>query len=83
MNAFISELDGMGNVGFRFADPLPSYRISLGDLAHLIQSFRDVRTSLLLPDFSQPFIRALYATYLSYLDGPNFGYSLDIKSEKT
>ncbi len=74
--AFSRELDGAGETGFRFAGELPSYRVSLGELAETIQSFRDVRTSLFLPDFSQPFIRALYATYLSYLAEDNFGYSL-------
>ena len=74
--AFVKELDGAADAGFCFAAELPSYRVRLGELAETIQSFRDVRTSLFLPDFSQPFIRALYATYLSYLAEDNFGYSL-------
>ena len=76
VNAFIGELDGIKKEGFRFAAELPSYRVNLGKLAETIQSFRDVRTSLYLPNFSQPFIRALYATYLSYLAEDNFGYPL-------
>jgi UDP-2-acetamido-2,6-beta-L-arabino-hexul-4-ose reductase len=68
--------------GFRFAEELPSYKISLGELAQMLRAFRAVRTSLMLPDFSRPFIRALYATYLSYLEGPDFGYGLDIKSDE-
>ncbi|MDD2904095.1 MAG: glucose-6-phosphate isomerase family protein, partial [Syntrophales bacterium] len=65
-----------------FAEPLSSHRISLGELAQTVRSFRDVRTSLYLPDFSQPFIRALYATYLSYLDGTDFGYALETKTDE-
>ncbi len=79
--AFIDELSA-GPAGFRFAEPLPCHRISLGDLAQVIRSFRQIRISLRLPDFSQPFIRALYATYLSYLDGPDFGYALDNKIDE-
>ena len=79
--AFIGELAGAES-GFRFAAELPSHRVSLGELAQLIQSFKDVRTNLVLPDFSQPFIRALYATYLSYLDGPDFGYGLNIRTDE-
>ncbi len=76
VNAFIRELDGLGNVGAFFAAELPSYRISLGKLSEMIKSFRDMRTSLYQLDFSQPFVRALYATYLSYLAEDNFSYAL-------
>ena len=68
-------------VGFRIADPLPSHRITLGDLAALIESFRASGTTLSVPDFSNPFIRALYATYLSYLDPDEFAYALDVKAD--
>jgi UDP-2-acetamido-2,6-beta-L-arabino-hexul-4-ose reductase len=79
--AFIGELKKEES-GFRFAAPLDTHTIRLGDLAQTIQSFKAVRTRLFLPDFSQPFIRALYATYLSYLDGPNFAYDLTIRSDE-
>lgn len=75
VNAFVGDL-ATGGTGFRFADSLSSFRISLGELAQMIQSFKDVRSSLHLPDFSQPFVRALYATYLSYLAEDDFAYSL-------
>jgi len=34
-----------------------------------------------LPDFSDDLNRCLYATYLSYLDGPDFAYRLDQKTD--
>lgn len=74
--AFVRELDGVREARFCFAAELPSYRISLGKIAETIQSFRDMRTSLHFPDFSLPFVRALYAMYLSYLAEDDFGYSL-------
>lgn len=77
---FLTELSDT-RTGFRFADPLPSHKISLGDLSALVTSFRDSRKTLLLPDFSQAFVRALYATYLSYLEADNFAYTLDIRTD--
>ena len=79
--AFLGELNP-GTPGFRFAEPLVSYQISLGALAETIRSFRQVRSGLYLPDFSRPFMRALYATYLSYLDQADFAYPLAIKSDE-
>lgn len=73
--ALVGELDEKEK-GFRFAGELPSFKITLGEMAQLIFSFRDVRSSLVLPDFSKPFVRYLYATYLSYLPTDQFGYSL-------
>lgn len=78
--AFVAELDDV-RTGFRFADPLPSHKTTLGELAALVTSFREQRKTLLLPDFSQPFVKALYSTYLSYLETDNFAYCLDIKTD--
>jgi len=55
------------------------FKITLGELAARIISFRETRTSLKLPDFGDDLNRCLYATYLSYLDPSNFAYSLDRK----
>ncbi len=68
--------------GFRFAPPLLSRKISLGTLAELINSFKNQRESLLLPDFSDKFVKELYTTYLSYLQTNDFAYTLDIKSDE-
>jgi len=58
-----------------------SYRITLGELAARIRSFREMRRTLVLPDLGDPLNRCLYATYLSYLDGPDFAYRLDQKTD--
>ncbi|MCK4527535.1 NAD-dependent epimerase/dehydratase family protein [candidate division WOR-3 bacterium] len=81
VEAFIAELESV-SPGFRFAQPLPSKRISLGELAEKIKSFRGMRTKLNLPDFSDAFERALYGTYLSYLNNQEFEYGLDIKTDQ-
>jgi UDP-2-acetamido-2,6-beta-L-arabino-hexul-4-ose reductase len=70
-----------GEGGFQFATLLPSYRTTLGELAALIESFREHRMTLRLPDFSREFVRALYATYLSYLPSGDFAYALGVRSD--
>lgn len=74
--AFAGELDEAPRAGFRFAEELPSHRITLGDLASTLRSFKAHRQNVTLPDFGSRFIRALYATYLSYLPTDEFGYAL-------
>ncbi len=81
VEAFTSELESASS-GFRFAQPLPSKRISLEGLAEKIKSFREMRTKLNLPDFSDAFERALYGIYLSYLDTQDFEYGLEKKSDQ-
>jgi UDP-2-acetamido-2,6-beta-L-arabino-hexul-4-ose reductase len=81
VGAFVAEIGSPARPGFRIAEPLPSRSITLGELATLVQSFRAHRDTLVLPDFSSPFVRALYATYLSYLEPGELGYRLDIKSD--
>lgn len=81
VRAFVSEME-TGTPGFRIAEPLASTCLTLGELAAKIRSFRDMRTSLVLPNFSNDFDRALYGTYLTYLNEKDFEYSLDIKSDQ-
>jgi len=59
----------------------PTYRTTLGGLAAKVQSFRDGRTNLLLPDVGDRFTHCLYATYLSYLPESEFAYPLDIRRD--
>lgn len=79
--AFETELDLEHEPGCSMAGPLPSHAITLGDLAETIRSFRAHRESLVLPDFSNAFLRALYATYLSYLGPGDFAYDLGIRTD--
>lgn len=78
--AFLTELADKRS-GFRMAEPLPSHEITLGELAGLVKGFRDSRQTLQPPDFSRPFVRALYATYLSYLPTDGFAYGLEVKTD--
>lgn len=77
VHAFIGLRDGRLPVSDgKYCLAPPTYRISLGALADTIQGFRLNRVSLALPDFSDPLIRALYATYVSYLPSDAFAYPL-------
>jgi UDP-2-acetamido-2,6-beta-L-arabino-hexul-4-ose reductase len=67
--------------GFAFGAELTAYPITLGELAALVTSFRESRQTLQLPEFDSHFIRALYATYLSYLDGEDFAYPLQVRAD--
>jgi UDP-2-acetamido-2,6-beta-L-arabino-hexul-4-ose reductase len=62
-------------------DIVRSYRTTLGCLADLVRSFRASRQTLLLPSFDDEFTRLLYVTYLSYLDGREFSYALQQRSD--
>lgn len=75
--AFVDCVDGEVKPGFERREVSRSHKISLGDLAAKIQGFRDSRRTLVLPPFADEFTRKLYATYLSYLDGSEFGYRLN------
>lgn len=79
--SFLAELTPPSESGFRFAPDLPATDISLGELADLVLSFREHRQTLRVPDFTSRFVRALYATYLSYLEPPDFAYALTKRSD--
>ena len=64
--AFLLEIDQIPTTSDAGSD-VPMYRIQLCDLAARIQAFRQMRNTLVLPDFAEWFNKALYATYLSYV----------------
>ena len=64
-----------------YADIVPSFKITLGELVDAIYAFKDSRLSLRVSAFDDPFIYRLYGTYLSYLEESNFAYGLDIKTD--
>ncbi|MDB4609506.1 NAD-dependent epimerase/dehydratase family protein [Verrucomicrobia bacterium] len=67
--------------GCEFRDGPRSFRITLGNLAERIKGYHASRETLRLADFGDDFNRFLYSTYLSYLDGPDFGYSLKQRND--
>jgi UDP-2-acetamido-2,6-beta-L-arabino-hexul-4-ose reductase len=78
--AFLTEIDGRKSEAETGAE-IPVYSIQLGDLAGRIQAFHEMRSTLVLPDFTDWFNRALYATYLSYVPPAARRHNLEIKSD--
>lgn len=78
IDQFVKLMDGatatLGSDGF--ASVSPQYNASVGELAQLISSFKDSRTSLLTERVGAGLVRALYATYVSYLPVESFTYSV-------
>lgn len=56
----------------------PSYLMSIGELAHMIQLFKESRRTLRVPMMDSNINSKLYATYLSYLDENDFAYDLNM-----
>lgn len=54
----------------------PEHRVTLGELAVQIRAFNDCRTSLQTERVGTGFVRALYATYVSYLPEEKFSYEV-------
>ncbi|MBI1295528.1 NAD-dependent epimerase/dehydratase family protein [bacterium] len=71
--------EAVEQVVFRNAEP--RYTVTLGELAALLQSFLCSRETLILPDFSNPFVHKLYGTFLSYLGQDAFAYNLLQRSD--
>jgi len=61
---------------------IPCFSLTLGELAGRIQSFHDMRTNLLAPDFAVRFNRQLYATYLSYVPDEVRRRQLAVKADR-
>ncbi len=79
LKLFIQLLDGrqeaaLDTNGFFVVGP--QYTTTVGEVAQLIQSFRDSRDTLISERVGAGFIRALYSTYLSYLPPQAFTYKV-------
>jgi UDP-2-acetamido-2,6-beta-L-arabino-hexul-4-ose reductase len=61
---------------------LPEYTITVGELATRIQTFKQSRHDLKVVNQLDPFMKKLYATYLSYLDQQSFSYDLTMHKDQ-
>ena len=68
--------------GISFKRIQPEYAISLGDLANVITNFKKSRKELHTEAVGVGFMRALYATYISYLPKEEFSYDLEYFEDK-
>lgn len=77
---FLGAIDGRVDMESGYCVAGPVNRITLGNLASVINSFRDGRESLRTPDMSNALVRKLHSTYLSYL--PDFSYPLLTRADE-
>jgi UDP-2-acetamido-2,6-beta-L-arabino-hexul-4-ose reductase len=58
------------------------HKITLGEIADLLYSFKKSRETNILPDVTEGSVsKKLYSTYLSYLDPKNFSYKLKMNCD--
>jgi UDP-2-acetamido-2,6-beta-L-arabino-hexul-4-ose reductase len=75
VSAFIAALDSPAP-GFVRSVVQPEYATTLGELASQISAFNDCRTTLQTERVGTGLVRALYATYVSYLPNEKFAYEV-------
>ena len=75
---FVQLMDGadaaFGSDGF--ATVAPQYTTTVGELASQIQAFKESRRTLMTERVGTGLVRALYATYVSYLPTESFSYTV-------
>jgi UDP-2-acetamido-2,6-beta-L-arabino-hexul-4-ose reductase len=72
----INALNGNENRAGDFCEVPIVHTRELGEIVALIYSFKDSRESRSIPKMSNPFVKKLYSTYLSYLPEEKFSYEL-------
>lgn len=78
IEGFIRIMDGAGSLvgSDGFASVQPQYATTVGEVADLVEAFRDSRSSLVTERVGTGLVRALYATYVSYLPVEAFAYAV-------
>lgn len=69
---FLRAMEGQPHREGEWCNVQPVHEVNLGHMAELIQSFPALRDSLTAPDQSDPLVKKLYATYLSFLPPEDF-----------
>lgn len=64
-----------------FAEAGPVYETTVGEVAAIIESFRESRQNLTTPRVGTGLVRALYSTYLSYLEPAAFEYRVPVHAD--
>lgn len=80
LEAFIALLSSQGAPG-GFVEAGPEYETTVGELAQTLRSFAASRASMLTPRVGSGLVRALYATYLSYLPPESFVYTVPVHGD--
>jgi UDP-2-acetamido-2,6-beta-L-arabino-hexul-4-ose reductase len=75
LTSFLEVLDGQ-IIQSGFVAIEQQYHVSVGELADHIQAFKDSRDNLITEEVGSGLVRALYSTYVSYLEPKQFSYQV-------
>lgn len=73
---FINAINGKANQVDEFCVVEPIHKATLKQIKDLLESFKESRNNLYIPDMSNPLVSKLYSTYLNYIPSDEFSYSL-------
>lgn len=77
VEAFVSALsEESRDVNKQYHEVKVTYKKTLGEIVSLINSFKESRETLRVPNMVDEFAKKLYSTYLSYLPEGSFSYPL-------
>jgi UDP-2-acetamido-2,6-beta-L-arabino-hexul-4-ose reductase len=76
INEMVAALKGQEHREGEYCFVPEVYSVTLGEIVDLLQSFKEGRKTLEVPDMGNLFTKKLYATYLSYLPEDQFSYPL-------
>lgn len=82
VDELIRALEGDENRVGQFCEVSVAFKVRLGDIADKINSFKESRNLLIVPDMSDEFEKKLYSTYLSYLPTDRFSYPLKMNVDE-
>lgn len=82
VSEFVRILNSKHLPGPQFLSVSPIYSVTLKELAEQIRAFEKSRKTLVIEDVGLGLPRALYATYLSYLDTSQFSYTIPVYADK-
>ena len=80
VDAMLSQI-AAGWDGLQHPAVAPEYSVTLGELAEQIDAFKNCRISLVSERVGTGFVRALYATYVSYLPVDRFAYDIPVHGD--
>jgi UDP-2-acetamido-2,6-beta-L-arabino-hexul-4-ose reductase len=81
INSFLSVLATQWAVSVR-PSVAPEYSITLGELSAQIDAFKNCRSTLVSERVGAGLVRALYATYISYLPKDKFSYKVPVYGDE-
>lgn len=81
VDEFINALEGRSNKLNEYCYIPVTYTVTLGRIVEIIQSFKESRAKLTVPNLNNELEKKLYSTYLSYLSKNDFSYLLKMNTD--